>query len=144
MSPESLQQLSEVFEAYAAGDPDARQEMFYQLVTKGLHTMEWTDLPLLMTTEQAADTLQVHERTVRRAINAGKIDAKEPTPGTGYRIPRHEVMRFAGLAPDPCEEYREAIQQLLHAIDSLAGERGQHWSKSAHEAVENARSLLDT
>lgn len=58
-------------------------------------------------------------------------------------VPAHSrCVDGAGDSSEPCGEYRDALRRLLLAIDDIAGERGIHWTKGAHDAVENARSLL--
>lgn len=41
-----------------------------------------------------------------------------------------------------CEEYRQAINQLLGAIDAIC-QSGDNWTAVAAKAVQNAHSLLD-
>lgn len=57
--------------------------------------MEWRDLPLVMTSEEAADILRVSERTIYRMIDDGRLEATRP--GKAYVIPREAVMKAAGI-----------------------------------------------
>jgi len=56
-----------------------------------------TDIPNL-TTEQAAEALQVSERTIRNMIKRGSIHAHklDPTSKSVYRIPHAEIERILG------------------------------------------------
>jgi excisionase family DNA binding protein len=66
-----------------------------------------TDAPIL-TTEEAAEALQVSARTIRRMIERGSIEAQklDPTAKSVYRIPMAEVQRILRErknTPDPAE-----------------------------------------
>ena len=55
-----------------------------------------TDLLENLTTEEAAEALQVSARTIRRMIERGSIEAikLDPTAKSVYRIPREAVERL--------------------------------------------------
>ena len=55
-----------------------------------------TDLLETLTTEQAAEQLQVSARTIRRMIERGSINAQklDPTSKSVYRIPMAEIQRI--------------------------------------------------
>jgi DNA binding domain, excisionase family len=62
-----------------------------------------TDLLATLTTEQAAEQLQVSARTIRRMIERGSIDAQklDPTAKSVYRIPSTEIERILGERAEP-------------------------------------------
>jgi len=62
------------------------------------NTRRKTDLLETLTTEQAAEQLQVSPRTIRRMIRRGSIDAQklDPTAKSVYRIPTTEISRILG------------------------------------------------
>lgn len=128
--------------AQQAGGRDEVQEKWIIFYARGLHHM-WEKYPDLLTTDQAAELLQVHPNTIRNMIKDGRLKAKDLGHATGYRIRKRDLAIYAGAAADPCEEYRVALQCLLDAIEDFAGERGQQWTQEAHDAVENARRLLE-
>jgi excisionase family DNA binding protein len=57
-----------------------------------------TDLLEALTTEEAAEQLQVSARTIRRMIERGSLDAQklDPTAKSVYRIPMAEIQRILG------------------------------------------------
>ena len=57
------------------------------------NTLDPVRLPPLLTTEQAAELLGVHEGTLRRWAAAGKIVAHKVGPKL-WRFPREEVAKW--------------------------------------------------
>lgn len=62
---------------------------------------DWSDVPAVLTSQQAADVLGVHINTVKRMIYDGKLPAWKA--GRNHKINKVDLMRIAGLAP-PKEE----------------------------------------
>lgn len=60
--------------------------------------LTWQDLPLVLTTEQVAEVLQLHPNTVKRMAGAGELRAVKV--GKSWRYNRAAVMAFMGLT-DP-------------------------------------------
>jgi len=70
------------------------------------NTRRKTDLMETLTTEQAAEQLQVSARTIRRMIERGSIEAQklDPTAKSVYRIPSAEIKRLLGERTKPRSE----------------------------------------
>ena len=62
-----------------------------------------TDLLETLTTEQAAEQLQVSPRTVRRMIDRGTLHAHklDPSAKSVYRIPMAEIQRILAERAEP-------------------------------------------
>jgi excisionase family DNA binding protein len=63
-----------------------------------------TDAPTL-TTEEAAELLQVNPRTVRRMIKRGSLEAKkmDPNAKSVYRIPRAAIEKILAARTTPTD-----------------------------------------
>jgi len=70
------------------------------------NTRRKTDLLETLTTEQAAEQLQVSARTIRRMIERGSINAQKLDPGSKsvYRIPMAEIQRILGERTEPRDQ----------------------------------------
>lgn len=55
-------------------------------------TGEWSDLPLVLTTEQAAAVLQLNRRTVSNMLDRGELNGVKI--GKEWRVSRAEVRHF--------------------------------------------------
>lgn len=79
----------------------------------------WQDLPLLLTAQQAAEILQVNERTVRRWVDEGRLEGRDLGHGVGYRVSRAELIRIAGVGA--LTEALDALIDSNEVIDTLFG-----------------------
>lgn len=55
-----------------------------------------TQLPALLTTEEAADLLRVHPETLRRWVREGKVESVD-LPGRTVRLRRVDIERLVGI-----------------------------------------------
>jgi excisionase family DNA binding protein len=94
--------------------------------------MQWSDLPLVLTATEAADTLRLDRRTIIRMLTAKRLHGIKT--GRDWRISRTEVARFMGvgvsggpaatvapdaevaLEADPVSWEGDAFQELLGAF----------------------------
>jgi len=60
---------------------------------------QWTDLPLVLTSEQAAQVLQLTRRTITNMLDRG--DLRGVKIGKEWRISRAELVRFVETAGSP-------------------------------------------
>jgi excisionase family DNA binding protein len=74
----------------------------------------WDDIPLLLTTDEAAELLRLHVNTVKYLIRSGKLPASKV--GRAWRIPREAV-----LAVRSAEANRNVVRAV--ALDLLAALR---------------------
>jgi excisionase family DNA binding protein len=74
----------------------------------------WDDIPLVLTTDEAAELLRVHVNTVKYLIRNGKLPASKV--GRAWRIPREAVLAVRGG-----EANRSAVREV--ALDLLAALR---------------------
>jgi excisionase family DNA binding protein len=75
---------------------------------------DWDDIPLLLTTDEAAELLRVHVNTVKYLIRKGKLPASKV--GRAWRIPRETVLAVRGG-----EANRNAVRAV--ALDLLVALR---------------------
>ena len=57
-----------------------------------MHTSQWSDLPLVLTSDQAAVVLQVNRRTLTNMLDRGTLRGVKI--GKEWRVSRAEMMRF--------------------------------------------------
>ncbi len=69
-------------------------------------TSQWADLPLVLTSEQAAKVLQLTRRTVTNMLDRG--DLRGVKIGKEWRISRAELMRFVEPDVTPVSQPRQA------------------------------------
>jgi len=56
------------------------------------HAVQWSDLPLVLTSEQVAAVLQLKRRTVANMLNRGELRGVKV--GKGWRVSRAALMQF--------------------------------------------------
>lgn len=62
-----------------------------------MNPSRWSDLPLVLTSDQAAAVLQVHRRTLTNMLDRGILRGVKI--GKEWRVSREEIMRFvAGVS----------------------------------------------
>lgn len=61
------------------------------------YAADWSDVPAVLTTQQAADVLGVHINTIKRMIYEGSLHAWKA--GKVHKINKVDLMRLAGLTP---------------------------------------------
>ena len=59
---------------------------------RGMHTSQWSDLPLVLTADQAAAVLQVNRRTLTNMLDRGTLRGVKI--GKEWRVSKAEMMRF--------------------------------------------------
>ena len=69
-------------------------------------TSQWADLPLVLTSEQAAKVLQLTRRTITNMLDRG--DLRGVKIGKEWRISRAELIRFAETGVTPVAQPRQA------------------------------------
>lgn len=74
-------------------------------------TSQWTDLPLVLTSEQAATILQLTRRTITNMLDRG--DLRGVKIGKEWRISRAELVRFVEADVTP----KNQTQQPSHTLD---------------------------
>lgn len=57
-----------------------------------MNTSQWSDLPLVLTSDQAAVVLQINRRTLTKMLDSGILHGVKI--GREWRVSRAEVMRF--------------------------------------------------
>lgn len=57
-----------------------------------MNTSQWSDLPLVLTSDQAAAVLQVNRRTLTNMLDRGSLRGVKI--GKEWRVSRTEIMRF--------------------------------------------------
>lgn len=62
---------------------------------------DWSDLPAVLTLQEAADAVGVHLNTIRKLVDEGAIAHFKI--GRAVKINKADLMRYAGLTP-PQEE----------------------------------------
>ena len=67
---------------------------------------QWTDLPLVLTSEQAAQVLQLTRRTITNMLDRG--DLRGVKIGKEWRISRAELVRFVETAGSPESHAQQA------------------------------------
>ena len=72
-------------------------------------TSQWSDLPLVLTSEQAAAVLQLTRRTITNMLDRG--DLRGVRVGKEWRISRAELVRFV----EPDVTSRPPLQQAADA-----------------------------
>lgn len=77
----------------------------------------WDDIPLVLTTDEAAELLRVHVNTVKYLIRNGKLPASKV--GRAWRIPREAVLAVRGGEANS-RAVREVALDLLAALRPFA------------------------
>jgi excisionase family DNA binding protein len=81
----------------------------------------------LFNVDEVAKRLNLHVKTVRRFIRAGRLPAKRI--GKEYRITRSALDEFAGTAPDPGNVPIPRVRQVLVSsivdVDAISPEDGE-------------------
>lgn len=67
---------------------------------------QWTDLPLVLTSEQAAQVLQLTRRTITNMLDRG--DLRGVKIGKEWRISRAELVRFVETSGTPESQAQQA------------------------------------
>ena len=67
---------------------------------------QWTDLPLVLTSEQVAQVLQLTRRTITNMLDRG--DLRGVKIGKEWRISRAELVRFVETAGTPASPSQQA------------------------------------
>jgi excisionase family DNA binding protein len=81
----------------------------------------------ILNARKAADTLQVNERTIRRAIASGQLDAAKVgrafqiTPAALASYQERLRRRHVGRTPTPVESERTQDRPVLHLVDPIRG-----------------------
>lgn len=57
-----------------------------------MNASQWSDLPLVLTSEQAAEVLQINRRTLTNMLDRGTLRGVKI--GKEWRVSRTEIMRF--------------------------------------------------
>jgi excisionase family DNA binding protein len=79
-------------------------------------TGEWRDLPLVLTTEQAAAVLQLNRRTVSNMLDRGELQGVKI--GKEWRVSRAEVRGLVERRKHPVvRRHRSAHQRQAHLIE---------------------------
>lgn len=102
-------------------------------------TGEWRDLPLVLTTEQAAAVLQLNRRTVSNMLDRGELQGIKI--GKEWRVSRSEVRRFVerrAMSPDPPPRPRRRPARLVREGNVLVAQVGRV-SENLSTAVERDR-----
>jgi excisionase family DNA binding protein len=58
---------------------------------------DWSDVPAVLSTQQAADVLGVHLNTIKQMIYRGELAAFKV--GKVHKINKVDLMKYAGLTP---------------------------------------------
>jgi excisionase family DNA binding protein len=81
----------------------------------------------LFTVDEVAERLNLHVKTVRRFIRAGRLPAKRI--GKEYRITRAALEEFSGASPDPVAadipRTRQVLVSSIVDIDAISPEDSQ-------------------
>ena len=64
-----------------------------------MNTAQWSDLPLVLTSDQAAVALQLKRRTIANMLDRG--DLRGVKIGKEWRVSRVELLRFVEGAVEP-------------------------------------------
>jgi excisionase family DNA binding protein len=109
----------------------------------------WDEIPLVLTTDEAAGLLRVHVNTVKYLIRNGKLPATKI--GRAWRIPREAVLAVRGGETNS-STVREVALDLLSALRPFAAlcvpgtsDERQHfiptgWIQQAQAAVQRAEA----
>lgn len=76
---------------------------------------QWTELPLVLTSEQAAQVLQLTRRTITNMLDRG--DLRGVKIGKEWRISRAELERFVETSGTP-ESQEQQMSSVLGADDT--------------------------
>lgn len=107
----------------------------------------WDDIPLVLTTDEAAGLLRVHINTIKYLIRNGKLPATKI--GRAWRIPREAVLAVRGGEANS-SPVREVALDLLAALRPFAAlcvpgtsDETQHfipteWIQQARAAMQRA------
>lgn len=90
----------------------------------------------LLTVEQAAERLQVHAKTVLRAIREGRLRATRV--GKSYRILRSDLDAFTGVPARPASGAADAWITTIVDVPNVWPEMAQKWARTVTNAL-NAR-----
>ena len=75
--------------------------------------LTWEDLPLILTTEQVAELLQVHVNTVKHMVADGRLRGVKL--GKSWRYNRADVMACMGLSDPPAETWENEEAQARYS-----------------------------
>lgn len=75
---------------------------------------------MLLTVEQAAETLRLHPKTVLRYIREGRLEATRI--GKGYRIDRAKLDAFGGMTRGSTDGARDVRATAIIEIPSISAE----------------------
>lgn len=95
----------------------------------------WQDLPLVLTTEDVAEVLQLHPNTVKRMAITGQLRAVKV--GKGWRYNRADVMAFMGLAEPGPQHLPRLTAEDLYKIACY-----RHWRAQQPDEFPGYRSEL--
>lgn len=84
-----------------------------------MNASQWSDLPLVLTSDQAAAVLQLKRRTIANMLDRG--DLRGVKIGKEWRVSRAELMRFVESGPAGA---RRVISPRPGAVPALADEGG--------------------
>jgi excisionase family DNA binding protein len=109
--------------------------------------VQWSDLPLVLTSEQVAAVLQLKRRTVTNMLNRGELQGVRV--GKGWRVSRAALIQFVGddgrsdakaKAEPPVEALRaeSARSELQAQAKAEIAEDGPAWE---HDAILNIIGL---
>ena len=83
--------------------------------------VRWSDLPLVLTSEQAAAVLQLKRRTVANMLDRGELRGVKT--GKGWRVSRKALMQFVGDdGRDEAETKVEAKAEVEAPVEALRAE----------------------
>ena len=82
-----------------------------------MNVTQWSDLPLVLTSDQAAAVLQVNRRTLTNMLARGALRGMKI--GKEWRVSRDEMMRFVkasgtGTSPITASSRSEAVAALVN------------------------------
>lgn len=82
-----------------------------------MNTSQWSELPLVLTSDQAAVVLQINRRTLTNMLDRGVLRGVKI--GKEWRVSRAEMMRFvegsdAQTPPVAAPAHAEAAASLVH------------------------------
>ena len=85
-----------------------------------MNTSQWSDLPLVLTSDQAAVVLQLKRRTIANMLDRG--DLRGVKIGKEWRVSRAELLRFVEGGAAPKTQGRAS--PMVDAVPSLTEKGG--------------------
>lgn len=82
--------------------------------------MQWSDLPLVLTTTEVAAVLRLQRQTVLRMLQVGRLTGVKA--GKDWRVARLEVERFMGVTRMQSEARKAVVNQQPKGGRALAAD----------------------